>query len=144
MSRLNKLTKLRDGFTWRNELERVIGSAWADTAYGVLCEEAVGAGYDLSYLYDGGSARWGGNFSKVAAVVAVARGAKSYKEYVTMLDDIKPSMLLDSAVIEPVSKTLFARLTGIKAPNETQTERTRRYRQRQRAELLRLRNNPAK
>ena len=122
-----------------NDLVIKLGTALFET-HGKLCEELINAGYDLDNYYDG-SAGWG-NFDRVLVIVTKIRGARSYAEYLELFDSLKQDQE------QPVSQKLFARLTGIKAPARTQTERTRNYRANQSAELAELRalrwidNNP--
>lgn len=109
-----------------------LGSALYET-HGALCEELINAGYNLDTYYDGYN-KWG-DFDRVLVMVAHIRGALSYEGYLKTFDVIKKEH------DHVVSRPLYARLTGIKSktPTLTQTERTRRYRQNQNAELQELR-----
>lgn len=115
-----------------NDIQTTIGTAFYDF-FGPYCQELVDAGYDLDDYYSAGD-RWG-DFSRVLVKVAQLRGALSYDDYVAFFEQVKPA---DHKV---ASKQLFARITGIYTPrvNNTQTDRTRTYRQRQAQELRDLR-----
>lgn len=110
------------------DLKTKLGTAMFET-HGQLCQELINAGYDLDNYYDGGKA-WG-DFSRVLVMVAVSRGAGSYDDYLDMFDGLKQADEI------PVSRQLFARLTGIRT--NSQTQRTRKYRQNLNAELAELR-----
>lgn len=118
-------------------LVETLGTALFET-HGKLCQELIDAGYDLDSFYNGAD-RWG-DFRKVLIQVAIIRGATSYDEYREIFETIKQE---DDQL---ASKQLFSRQTGIYTPrvDTTQTDRTRKYRQRQREELLRLRELTAK
>ncbi len=109
-----------------------LGTALYET-HGQLCQELINAGYDLDNYYDG-SKHWG-EFDRVICMVAFVRGAKTYQEYLELFGSLKVLGSDD----QMVSQKLFARLTGIKTPARTQTERTRNYRANQSAELQELR-----
>jgi len=114
-----------------DEIKHQIGTAFVDK-FGGYCLEAVNGGYDLNTLYDGGK-KWG-DFSKVFLAVAVLRGCKSYDDYLSVFDYIKP---VDH---EPVSKQMFARFTGIStAEGGKQAVYNQTYRHKTRAELDQLR-----
>jgi len=113
----------------------LLGTALYET-HGKYCNELIAAGYDLDNYYD--TAKAWGDFDKVLVIVAIVRGAKSYDEYTRVFDAIaQPGDSL-------VTKQFFSRLTGIKATNDTQTTRTRLYRQRTKVELESLRESTAK
>lgn len=114
--------------------KQLIGSYLYDI-YGDLCEELISGGYDLESYYDGSDSY--GDFGRVYVMVAYLQGVKSYGDYLKWFEKNKRIDSVSGAVDKPVTQTLFARLTGIKAKrvNNNQTARTRRYRQRQKAEL---------
>lgn len=115
-----------------DEIKQIIGTAFLDT-YGDFCLEAINAGYSLDYLYDA-SNNWG-DFSKVFIIVAVARGATSYEDYLKFFEEIKPE---DH---QPASKQLFVRVTGISTAVSPQNQAVynKTYRHKKRAELQQAR-----
>lgn len=95
-------------------------------------------GYDIDAYYDGSRA-WG-DVSRVLAIDITIKGASSYEEYVTELNNRG----YDDEGAGVLSKNLFSRLTGIKSKNKTQTKRTQVYRRRNAVELQLLREATAK
>lgn len=117
------------------QLLTFLGSAVFET-HGEFFKELIDNGYDITHYYDGGS-RWG-DVSKILAMVSYIRGVRSYADYLAFYEAVKQPD--DGGALSSVG---YARVTGVKREIKTQTERTRRYRQRQADELRALRESTA-
>lgn len=114
-----------------SDLLKQLGSAVYES-HGEYFKELLLHGYNIDTYYNG--AKGWGDVSRVLAIVSYIRGVRSYAAYLEFYNMVsKPE---DGGAVSP---RVYARLTGIKAKANNQTIRTRVYRQRQKEELVKLR-----